>query len=60
MANGVRRQLQASTPHIFCWVYFTGTPVNISELSGECWGGAVGDGLCREMSFLESNRASWR
>lgn len=19
--------------------YFTGTPVNISELSGECWGG---------------------
>lgn len=42
MANEVRRQLQASTPHIFCWVYFTGTPVNISELSGECWGGEGG------------------
>lgn len=24
--------------------YFTGTPVNISELSGECWGGG-GSGL---------------
>lgn len=23
----------------FVEVYFTGTPVNISELSGECWGG---------------------
>ena len=23
----------------FVAVYFTGTPVNISELSGECWGG---------------------
>ena len=23
----------------FVGVYFTGTPVNISELSGECWGG---------------------
>lgn len=23
----------------FVAVYFTGTPVNISDLSGECWGG---------------------
>ena len=27
----------------FVGVYFTGTPVNISELSGECWGGGVAD-----------------
>lgn len=26
------------------WDYFTRTPVNISDLSGECWGG-VGSGL---------------
>lgn len=25
----------------FVGVYFTGTPVNISELSGECWGGGA-------------------
>jgi len=35
-ANRVRRQFQAGTPHIFCWG-FTGTPVNISDLSGVCW-----------------------
>lgn len=27
----------------FVGVYFTGTPVNISELSGECWGGEGAD-----------------
>ncbi len=35
-ANRVRRQFQVGTPHIFCWG-FTGTPVNISDLSGVCW-----------------------
>lgn len=40
----------------FVGVYFTGTPVNISELSGECWGGggdAIGDGFVGGNSFTK-------
>ena len=39
----------------FVAVYFTGTPVNISELSGECWGeGALGDGLVHANNLLRT------
>ena len=36
--GGSRTALRA----YFVGDYFTGTPVNISELSGECWGGGAG------------------
>jgi len=39
----------------FVGLYFTGTPVNISELSVGCWGeGALGDGLVHANNLLRT------